>query len=61
MVSHALGLKHGLAAQEMKNLTASTVMTIILCIYTELHVKASLTMVLAEQFLLYGWGEKSTQ
>lgn len=61
MVSHALGLKHGLVAQEMKNFKASTVMTIILCICTELHVKASLSMALAEQFLLYGWGEKSTR
>lgn len=41
MVSHVLGLKHGLAAQEIKNFKASTLLVIILCIYTEQHVTAS--------------------
>lgn len=41
MGSHVLGLKHGLTAQAMKNLKASTLMKTILRIYSELHVKAS--------------------
>lgn len=40
MLSRVRRLKHSLTAQEMKNLMVSTLMMIILSIYTELHVKA---------------------
>lgn len=38
---NVLGLKHGLTAQAMKNLKASTLIKTILFIYSQLHAKAS--------------------